>query len=70
VDDVRAVPVFETVDSHDVHSPPTPGERRVVLLAEKQGERVLPIWIGDFESDAMLAACLGEAGGGDFGDAL
>jgi RNA polymerase sigma factor (sigma-70 family) len=42
VEDVRAVPVAGT-----------PGERRVVLLAEATGERVLPIWVGQYEGDAI-----------------
>jgi hypothetical protein len=42
VEDVRAVPVAEP-----------PGERRVVLLAEATGERLLPIWVGQYEGDAI-----------------
>jgi bifunctional DNase/RNase len=42
VEDVRAT----TVDS-------PPGERTVVLLAERAGERLLPIWVGGFEGDAI-----------------
>jgi RNA polymerase sigma factor (sigma-70 family) len=42
VEDVRAVPLAEP-----------PGERRVVLLAEATGERVLPIWVGQYEGDAI-----------------
>jgi RNA polymerase sigma factor (sigma-70 family) len=69
VEDVRAVPIDEP-----------PGERRVVLLAEQDSDRVLPIWIGGFEGDAIaiglahaeasrpltfsLAARLVEAAGG------
>src|ERR671937_3268003 len=39
---VRAVPVDDP-----------PGERRVVLLAERDGERILPIWVGGFEGDSI-----------------
>jgi RNA polymerase sigma factor (sigma-70 family) len=42
VQDVRAVPLAEP-----------PGERRVVLLAEASGERLLPIWVGQYEGDAI-----------------
>jgi bifunctional DNase/RNase len=42
VQDVRAVPVAEP-----------PGERRVVLLAEASGERLLPVWVGQYEGDAI-----------------
>ncbi|HYW90118.1 MAG TPA: bifunctional nuclease domain-containing protein [Chloroflexota bacterium] len=45
VDDVRAVATDEP-----------PGERRVVLLRESSGERVLPIWMGLFEGDAIAIA--------------
>lgn len=34
--------------------PPTPPlDQRVVILKEKNGSRVLPIWIGPFEADAL-----------------
>jgi RNA polymerase sigma factor (sigma-70 family) len=42
VEDVRAVPTGQPS-----------GERRVVLLAEVDGERRLPIWVGPFEGDAI-----------------
>jgi RNA polymerase sigma factor (sigma-70 family) len=42
VEDVRAM-TFED----------RPGERTVVLLAERAGERLLPIWVGRFEGDAI-----------------
>ncbi len=45
VEDVRAVATDEP-----------PGERRVLLLAESSGERVLPIWMGLFEGDAIAIA--------------
>jgi RNA polymerase sigma factor (sigma-70 family) len=45
VEDVRAVPIDEP-----------PGERRVVLLADRGGERVLPIWVGQFEGDGIAIA--------------
>jgi RNA polymerase sigma factor (sigma-70 family) len=45
VEDVRAVATDEP-----------PGERRVLLLAESRGERVLPIWMGLFEGDAIAIA--------------
>ncbi|MDQ6670135.1 MAG: DUF151 domain-containing protein [Chloroflexota bacterium] len=51
VEDVHAVPLAEP-----------PGERRVILLAEKTGERVLPIWVGWFESDSIAIVLVrGEA---------
>jgi RNA polymerase sigma factor (sigma-70 family) len=33
--------------------PPVPQDQRVVILKEKGGGRVLPIWIGPFEADAI-----------------
>jgi hypothetical protein len=45
VDDVRAVPLAEQ-----------PGERRVVLLGEDSGERVLPVWVGQYEGDAIAVS--------------
>ena len=48
VEDVRVV----TVD-------PPPGERSVVLLAERAGERLLPIWVGRFEGDAIAIGFVG-----------
>jgi RNA polymerase sigma factor (sigma-70 family) len=51
VQDVRAVPLAEP-----------PGERRVVLLAEATGERFLPIWVGQYEGDAIaISLVLAEA---------
>ena len=47
VADVRAV----TVDD-------PPGERRVVLLAERDGQRMLPIWVGGFEGDSIAIGLL------------
>jgi bifunctional DNase/RNase len=29
------------------------GKHRIVVLKERDGERLLPIWIGDFEGDAL-----------------
>jgi RNA polymerase sigma factor (sigma-70 family) len=48
VEDVRAVPIAEP-----------PGERRVVLLGENSGERVLPIWVGQYEGDAIAISLVG-----------
>ncbi|MDQ3812192.1 MAG: DUF151 domain-containing protein [Chloroflexota bacterium] len=48
VEDVRAVPVAEP-----------PGERRVVVLAESTGERLLPIWVGQYEGDAIAILLVG-----------
>src|SRR5215467_1408870 len=42
VADVRAAPVDDP-----------PGERRVVLLADGSGERMLPIWVGGLEGDSI-----------------
>jgi RNA polymerase sigma factor (sigma-70 family) len=47
VADVRAVPVDNP-----------PGERRVVLLAERDGKRMLPIWVGGFEGDSIAIGLL------------
>jgi bifunctional DNase/RNase len=47
VEDVRAVPIAEP-----------PGERRVVLLAERAGDRLLPVWVGGFEGDAIAIGLL------------
>jgi RNA polymerase sigma factor (sigma-70 family) len=48
VEDVRAVPIAEP-----------PGERRVVLLADDTGERLLPIWVGQYEGDAIAISLVG-----------
>jgi len=37
------------------------GERRIVLLKEKNGERILPIWVGPPEGDALALELGGEA---------
>jgi RNA polymerase sigma factor (sigma-70 family) len=42
VEDVRAVTQSDT-----------PGERSVVLLAQRGSDRLLPIWVGRFEGDAI-----------------
>lgn len=47
VEDVRAVTTAEP-----------PGERRVVLLVEHEGERLLPIWVGGFEGDSIAIGLL------------
>lgn len=47
VEDVRAVPIDEP-----------PHERKVILLAEGNGERVLPVWVGGFEGDAIAIGML------------
>jgi hypothetical protein len=47
VEDVRAVSVADP-----------PGERRVVLLVERQGDRILPVWVGGFEGDAIAIGLL------------
>jgi bifunctional DNase/RNase len=47
VEDVRAVTTAEP-----------PGERRVVLLVEREGERLLPIWVGGFEGDSIAIGLL------------
>ena len=48
VEDVRAMPVVEP-----------PGERRVVLLGQASGEKVLPIWVGQYEGDAIAISLVG-----------
>jgi bifunctional DNase/RNase len=48
VEDVRAVPIAEP-----------PDERSVVLLSEDSGERVLPIWVGKYEGDAIAISLVG-----------
>jgi RNA polymerase sigma factor (sigma-70 family) len=48
VEDVHAVPIAEP-----------PGERRVVLLGDGSGERVLPIWVGQYEGDAIAISLVG-----------
>ena len=47
VEDVRALTIADP-----------PGERRVVLLAERDGERLLPVWVGGFEGDAIAIGLL------------
>ncbi len=70
IDAMEAMTVIETIvedvvirlpaDEADEPSPPLVREGyRVVLLKERGGERVLPIWIGAQEGD-LLAARLGE----------
>jgi bifunctional DNase/RNase len=39
---------------------PGPGPRRVVLLREQAGGRVLPIWIGAPEAEALAFGLSGE----------
>jgi RNA polymerase sigma factor (sigma-70 family) len=48
VEDVRAVPIADP-----------PGERRVVLLGQDSGEKVLPIWVGQYEGDAIAISLVG-----------
>ena len=45
-------------DVRVVSYPKTGGERCVVLLEENDGERLLPIWVGRFEGDAIAIALL------------
>jgi RNA polymerase sigma factor (sigma-70 family) len=47
VEDVQAISVDEP-----------PGERRVVLLVEREGVQVLPIWVGGFEGDSIAIGLL------------
>lgn len=47
MEDVRAVITAEP-----------PGERRVVLLVERGGERGVPIWVGGFEGDSIAIGLL------------
>jgi RNA polymerase sigma factor (sigma-70 family) len=47
VEDVRALTIADP-----------PGERRVVLLAEHDGQRLLPVWVGVFEGDAIAIGLL------------
>jgi RNA polymerase sigma factor (sigma-70 family) len=52
---------FVDVDVEDVRAVTTaepPGERRVVLLIERGGERLLPIWVGGYEGDAIAIELL------------
>jgi len=48
VEDVFRVPITEPI-----------GERRVVLLATADGQTVVPIWIGQFEADAIAILLVG-----------
>jgi RNA polymerase sigma factor (sigma-70 family) len=41
--------------------PPVVGPMRIVLLKEKDGERVLPIWVGAAEGDALALQLGGDA---------
>ena len=43
----------------EARPPPNVGHHRVVLLKERDGERVLPIWVGVFEGDAIALALAG-----------
>lgn len=55
--DVQDVFMRVPVDEADAPAPPTAREGiRVVLLKEHGGERVLPIWIGAPEGDALVFA--------------
>jgi RNA polymerase sigma factor (sigma-70 family) len=40
---------------------PAPGPQRVVILKEKNGERLLPIWIGPYEADMITLQLAGNA---------
>lgn len=53
---------FIEVDVEDVRALTTadpPAERRIVLLVERSGERLLPVWVGGFEGDAIAIGLLG-----------
>jgi len=53
---------YVDVDVEDVRSMTLndpPGERSVVLLVERAGERLLPIWVGRFEGDAIAIGLVG-----------
>jgi uncharacterized protein len=50
--DVRDV-VVRVAEDGDREEPTLAMPNRIVLLAEKKGERLLPIWIGDREGDAL-----------------
>ena len=59
VDDVVVRVLAETAGEHP---PRLANERlRVVLLQEKEGERVLPIWVGPPEGDALALQLGGES---------
>jgi uncharacterized protein len=46
--------------TEDGNGPPVVGPMRIVLLKEKDGERVLPIWVGAPEGDALALQLGGE----------
>jgi len=58
----REAVVMVAMEVNDVlvRGKPEPGALRVVLLRESEGERVLPIWIGAREGDALVLATGGE----------
>ena len=45
--------VGQPMEAVESASPPAPPAHRVVVLKEKQGERLLPIWIGSHEADMI-----------------
>lgn len=47
--------------TEDGNGPPVVGPMRIVLLKERDGERVLPIWVGAPEGDALALQLGGEA---------
>jgi RNA polymerase sigma factor (sigma-70 family) len=60
--DVEDVVVRVLKDSDETQLPELASELRIVLLREKDGERLLPIWIGSMEGNALALALRGELG--------
>jgi uncharacterized protein len=57
--EVRVDDVLVRVDAHDARK--IVGDQRVILLRETEGERVVPIWIGAPEGNALAFELRGES---------
>jgi len=60
--EVADVVVRVLKDSEETQLPELASELRIVLLRDKDGERLLPIWIGSMEGNALALALRGEMG--------
>jgi RNA polymerase sigma factor (sigma-70 family) len=59
--EVAVEDVVVRLANEDGDGPPIVGPMRIVLLKERDGERVLPIWVGAPEGDALALQLGGEA---------
>ena len=54
IDDAEPPTVSPTLSETGLHLANMYSAHRIVLLKEQDGERILPIWIGPFEADAIV----------------